>query len=123
MAERVVDLFEAINVDEQHSHVGAMRARALQTRRKLIAKITAIRQPGQAVVVGKLPDLVFGMLAVRDVLDHPVHRGDATMLVAIHFGFHVHHPYLAVRPRHAALEGQQAIALDRFAIEHLHTVP
>jgi len=72
-------------------------------------------QAGQAIVVRQLPDLVLGLLAFGDVLDHAVHRLGPAGLVAIDFAFDLHHAHLSGRTGDAALEVHLAVARQRLA--------
>ena len=119
VAERVVDLLETIEIEEQHADSRTARARALECGLELVAEEAPVRQPGEAVVVGELPDLVLGLLAFGDVLDHAVHRDRPAPVVAIDLALDLHDPHLPGRPREPALEVHLTVAGKRFAEQHL----
>lgn len=57
MAERVVDLLEAINVDEQHGQGGLVALRSVQRLLGIGQQQAAVGQFGQAVVKRQLADV------------------------------------------------------------------
>ncbi len=83
-AERIVDAFEAVDVQMQHGAACAVAPHAFERRTREFGKELAVRQPGGAVVVGELADALLGQHAVGDVLRDaldahrpPVFAGDA----------------------------------------------
>ncbi len=69
MAERVVDLLELIEIDEQHGAGLARMPRGSQRLVDLVAKVSPVRQAGERVVARHVADLGLGVLALGDVLD------------------------------------------------------
>jgi hypothetical protein len=63
VAERVVDLLEAVEVDQEHGDV-LVDAPPAQCDREVLVQRDAVRQPGQRVVRGLVADL-------GDVRAHP----------------------------------------------------
>ena len=120
MAERVIDLLESIEVNEQHADRRAAGARPLERRAKLISKEAPIRQPRQTVVVCKLSYLIFCMLALGDVLNDPMYRHGATRFVAIDLGFDMYDPDLPVWPRYPTFEFHLSGAGECLAKQHLN---
>ena len=76
VAERVVDLLEAIDVEEEQREdlIGALRA--LEGDVDLLTKALAVRQRRERVVVGEMPNPPLGLDPLRDV---PRRRLDATV--------------------------------------------
>ena len=69
MAERVVDLLEAVEVDEDHARLplGLAVDRAVCLRQER----PSVWQPGEVIVVGELLDLVeLAREALRDAAQH-----------------------------------------------------
>jgi hypothetical protein len=69
VAEGVVDLLEAVEVDEQHGHAVAGALGALERLGEAVVEQAAVGQAGERVVVGLHPDQGFGLLALGDVGD------------------------------------------------------
>ena len=67
MAEQIVDVLEAIEVEEQHGHVVAVAFGGDQRLIESILQQRAVRQPGQGIVVGDVPDALFGLHALEDL--------------------------------------------------------
>ena len=72
MALGVVDLLEAVQVNEQQRQRMALRACEREFLLQAFAEVAAVRQFGQGVVVGELFDAAVAALALRDIL----HRAD-----------------------------------------------
>jgi hypothetical protein len=68
MAERVVDLLELVEIDEQH-RAAVESARRAQRAVELIMEERAVRQPGHGIEARHVADLGFGGLSLGDVLD------------------------------------------------------
>ena len=68
MPQRVVDLLEPVQVDQQDGELERCRRRTLRCLRDTLAKAGAVGKPGEVVVVRLVPDLV-------DLPDHA--SGDA----------------------------------------------
>ena len=99
MAERVVDLLELVEVDEQQrGHVVAALGR--QQAPDLVAEIDAVRQGGEFVVAGQVADPRLGVAPLGDVLEQ--HHGAAA--------FH-----RLERPRHEAAARGIGIGRDHVA--------
>ena len=67
VAERVVDVLEAIQVDEQHRNRQLVPLRRSDRHAEKLAEHHAIRQAGQRVVCAQVQDPVFGKFAFADV--------------------------------------------------------
>jgi hypothetical protein len=67
MAQRVVDDFEAIEVEKHHRQRMLHPPRVRQRDREPVAEEAAIRQAGQRIVIGLILDLLFHPLALGDV--------------------------------------------------------
>ncbi len=69
MTERVVDLLELVEVDEQdrqRSRAGGGR----QDARQLVVKMAAIGQASEGIVARQVADALLGLAPLADVLDH-----------------------------------------------------
>ncbi len=69
MAERVVDLFELIEIDEQQGRQLAGLVGQLQQALNFVAEIDPVGEGGQVVIAGQMADPGFGPSALGDVLD------------------------------------------------------
>ncbi len=69
VAQRVVDHFETIEVDEQHGELAVVAARRFDREIQQLAEHRTVRQPGEAVVRREILDPLLRALARRDVLD------------------------------------------------------
>ncbi len=77
MAERVVDLLEAVEVDEHHRHWPVLPARPRQHVLHLPGEHGAVQQPGQRIVVGEVEHPLLGTLLGGDVARHASVAGEA----------------------------------------------
>ena len=68
MAERVVDVLESVQVDEQHGKVAVVAARVLNREVEDLAEHGPVRQRGQGIVVREELDALLVQLALGDVL-------------------------------------------------------
>src|SRR5204862_233649 len=64
MTKRVVDLLEAIDVDEEKGRTGRVVDMRCKRLAKLILELMAIREPGEIVVVREVQQL--GVAAIRE---------------------------------------------------------
>ena len=76
MAERIVDLLELVEVDEQQRRELVGLARRREEMLDLVAEIDAVGQCGQFVITRKMADPRFGGAPLGDVLDQH-HRAAA----------------------------------------------
>ena len=76
VAETVVDLLEAIEVDEQYGESRLLAAGALQCDMQPIFKQQAVRQPGERVVMGLVVELFVGCLDRCDIGENADIVGD-----------------------------------------------
>ncbi len=67
MAQRVIDEFEAVQIDEQHSHLLAGRTRLPQRLAQTLLAQRAVGQLGQHIVVGQKVDALFVRFTVGNV--------------------------------------------------------
>ena len=87
VAQRVVDVLEAVQVDEQHAHLFAAAARLRDGGRQAQFRHVAVRQARERVVVGHVLDLPLAGLAFADV----ERTGDEMRGDAIEVAHGVHH--------------------------------
>lgn len=67
MAEKIVDLLEAVEIEAEHGELFVVRVRLLQFLIELCVKVTAIGKLGERVVMRKIADMLFGGLARAQV--------------------------------------------------------
>ena len=79
VAERIVDRLEIVEAEHQHRDLVRAAPRVQQDLVHVLAQQIAVRQPGQAVVLGHEGEPRLGALALGDVHQRQQHRG----LVAI----------------------------------------
>jgi hypothetical protein len=68
VAERIVDVLEAVQVEEQHADAAFLPARAHDGARQALGQQRAVRQAGERVVVGEVAQFLLGALLVGDVV-------------------------------------------------------
>lgn len=102
VAERVVDLLEVVEVDEQHGQAGALALAFDDVVRQPVVEHAAVGQLRERVEVGLLPDQGLAVLLGRDVLDHAQVVRMAAGLGVEHGDRHVEPGRVAVRAQHAA---------------------
>ncbi len=82
VAEGVVDVLEAVQVDEQHRQLLA-RARAADHRMlQAVVEQQPVRQRRERIVVGQVVELVLRLLHLRDVAEHADVVRDLVIVVA-----------------------------------------
>ena len=69
MAEKVVDLLEAVEVDAEQRQLAAVRGGHRDLAVELAVEAAAIGQAGQRIVLGEVAQIGFGLLARADVAD------------------------------------------------------
>ena len=69
MAEHVVDLLEAVEIDAQHREASSGAAGALERRGEALVERRAVRQVGQRIVMREMRDARLVALALGHVLD------------------------------------------------------
>ena len=69
MPERIVDLLELVEIDEEHGTGLARMPHGSQRLVDLVAEIGSVRQARQRVIARHMADLGLGALALGDVLD------------------------------------------------------
>ena len=79
VAERIVDRLEVVEAEHQHRDLVGAAPRVQQDLVHVLAQQIAVRQPGQAVVLGHEGEPRLGALALGDIHQRQQHRG----LVAI----------------------------------------
>ena len=77
VAERIVDVLEAVQVEEQHRDAAFLAARAHDRARQALGQQRAVRQAGQRVVVRQVAQFLLGALLVGDVGEHARRNGCA----------------------------------------------
>jgi hypothetical protein len=80
VAQRVVDVLEAVEVDEQHAHAPSAPARLRDRLRQALVQQQAVRQPGQRVAGGHVLQALFRLDARAHVLHE---RQDRDHLVVV----------------------------------------
>ena len=70
MAQRVVDLLEAVEIEQEHRDHATFAAGAGQGLAQPVEQQGAVGQAGQRVVQGQAPDPLLGRLALGQVLEH-----------------------------------------------------
>ena len=101
MALGVVDIFETVEINEQSCQAGVLACCGIDLARQRLLKQAAVRQAGEAVIVGQRQNLCLGALALGDVLRG---TGDAEGLaigIGLGFGFNVHEEFCALRVERA----------------------
>ena len=73
VAERVVDDFEAIEVEEEDRQPAVIALRVRQRDGQAVLEQQAVRQAGQRVVIREVLDLLFGVRPLGDVADDADH--------------------------------------------------
>ena len=71
VAERIVDVLEVVEIDQQQGHRLRASARLGDGVLQAVVQQDPIGQAGQRVVVRHVMDLLFGPLALGDVVEHP----------------------------------------------------
>ena len=84
MAQRVVDLPEAVQVETKHRDAGPLTVGAGQRRLELVREGPAIVKAREAVVPGQVGDLGLGLAAVATLAAGSAHAGEAFMGVYQH---------------------------------------
>ena len=79
--QRVVDLLEAVQIQEEHGQGAFLAPGGVQGGLEPLREEQPVGKPGQAVEVGQLSDLIFVALALRDVLHRPRHAHRPPRLV------------------------------------------
>jgi hypothetical protein len=96
VAHRIVDVLEAVEVEEQNRDAAAVAARAHDGVAQALAEQRAVGQSGQRVVVREVAQFLLGALAVGDVGEHADEMRARALRVA-HFGqFQPAQEFLAV---------------------------
>jgi hypothetical protein len=76
VAERVVDVLEVVEVDEEHRDLALGALRVGDGMREAVLQQRAVRQPREVVVVGQVLDPLLDHLAVGDVARVEHHAAD-----------------------------------------------
>ena len=71
MAERVVDVLEIVEVEEEQREARAVALRVRDHARELFVEAVAVVEAGQRVALGEIDELLGGLPLVRDVLEQP----------------------------------------------------
>ena len=82
MAEAVVDVFEAVEVDEQYGALLGVGGGVEQGGLQAAFEEDAVGQPGEGVVVGLVVEAVLGVLEGGDVGEDAYEVGDLVVAVA-----------------------------------------
>ena len=70
VAERVVDVLEAVQIEEQHRDTRAVAPRPYDGARQPLRQQRAVRQAGERVVVGQVAQFLLGAFLIGDVRQH-----------------------------------------------------
>ena len=84
MPQRVVDVFEPVEVDHGHRERAAAARGRLEHVVQLRAQSEPILQSGEPIVIGEEGDALFGYFAGRDIRDISVPDGAAVLVPARH---------------------------------------
>ena len=103
VAERVVDVLEAVEVEHQDRAAMAVALGRSQRAVELLLEAAAVEQPGQRVVVGEVLQLALEALALGDVDDLADAVGGPAGLVGDGGDGHQHPDEMAVGVHHPAL--------------------
>lgn len=71
MAQRVVDIFEVIEIEEKHAGDDAVMAKPAHLLLDLLHQVQPVGDPGQGVIVGLMADLLLIFHLCGDILDDP----------------------------------------------------
>ncbi|MNN23892.1 hypothetical protein D3C81_1373030 [compost metagenome] len=82
VAEAVVDVLEAVEVEEQHRALAAVFLLAVERRQQAAFEQRAVRQAGQRVVVCLVVEFGLGVLEAGNVGEHRDKVGDEVLPVA-----------------------------------------
>jgi hypothetical protein len=118
MAERVVDILETVEVDQQQRGVVTQPACMLECAFGAPDQLAPVGQPGQGVEVGEVTDAVFGHTAVGHVLEH-AGVADTVPMLEFGLGLDVHHTLAAIEQRHRDVRGQHRVVGHDF-VQHAH---
>ena len=97
VAERVVDVLEAVDVEHEHGAGAHPAARGGDLELELLDEAAAVEQVGERVVVGEVLEAVLGGLALGDVGQQPLDQQPA--LLVEHARGLVAHPHDAAVAR------------------------
>ena len=70
VTERVVDVLEIVEVDQEQAHARAGLFGLGERRFETVLKEVAVRKTGEGIVIGRAPDFLFGLLVLADVERH-----------------------------------------------------
>ena len=73
MAEDVVDVLEAVEIDAQHREFLIRLRATIERHRQMFVESRAIGQVGKRIVIRQMRDTCFRVLLLGDVLDHQQH--------------------------------------------------
>ena len=113
MAERVVDILEAIEVDQQQRRVVAQAARVVERALGAPDQLAPVGQAGQGVEIGQVADAVLGHAAVGHVLEH-AGVADAVAMLELGLGLDMHDALAAVEQGHRDVGGQHGVVRHDF---------
>ena len=130
VAERVVDVLEAVQVEEQQRHASAVAACTHDRPGQALGKQRAVRQVRQRVVIGQVAQFLLDAATIGDVRCHhhehaPLrHRlldrmdlhGAQVIVAVLALLPHLARPMALLRDRHAGLFVEGEVML--FAVEH-----
>ena len=88
VAERIVDLLEAVEIEQQQRRGRSCPATACQRVVDFTAEQGAVGEAGEGIVVSQLFQFLLCGLAVGDVLDCAAEAHGQVLLVPQHFAFH-----------------------------------
>ena len=115
MAHRIVDVLEAIEIEEQHGDLASAAARADHGMAEPLGKQGAVGQAGQGVVVGQVAQLLLGALALGDIGQHADVMRALALRVAHLGALQPAQEFLAVLAALPQLAAPEALAHDRIA--------
>ena len=102
VTKRVVHELEVVEIDVQHAHRQGAPAGPREGQVEMLHEQVPVRESGQAVVVGQKGQPLLGLLAIRDVVHHPVHEQGQAIGITKQGG-------LVQKPHHAPVPSQHPV--------------
>ena len=126
MAQGVIDFLEVVQVDEQQRQLQAVTATFFEFLRQPLLHHAPVRQAGQGIKMGLLPDLGFSPLALGDVGVGADHAQRQALCVALNHHAPAVHPFpaavLAAHPVFIAVGRGQSVQVGLTVMAHARQV-
>ena len=128
MAEGVVNVLEAVEIEEQHRHQPLAAVGLLHGPQQVVVQLLAVRQAGQGVEVGEITQALLRLPVFRDILDGTDHAHRPAGFIEGDLGLFVHDALGAVGPHDAVihavrlffLQGSVDRVLDGLTVVRMH---